>query len=110
LILIRLPDDLVNELMETSDGQGKPFSVYLTEILEQAIRAHNLNCSLKETVDLYERTIIKKEAAEEAEAERTEEPSTDEIFERTFAKLTADITESEEHKMLSRFLYQLPRS
>ena len=108
MILIRLPDDLVNELMETSDSQGKPFSVYLTDILEQAIRAHNLHCSLKETVDLYERVIIKREAAEEAE--RVEEPSIDEVFERTLAKLTPDVSEPEEHKMLSRFVRQLPRS
>jgi len=108
LMLIQLPDDLVNELMEISDSQGKPSSVYLTEILKQAVRAHKLNCSLKETIDLYNRTIIKKEAAEEAK--RVEQPSIDEMFERTLAKLKPEITESEEHKMLSRFVRQLPGS
>ena len=44
-----------------------------------------MGCSLKETVDLYERTVAKKEAAEEVEL--IEEPSIENTFEWTLAKL-----------------------
>ena len=43
-----------------------------------------MNCTLKEMVDLYERTMTKKEIAEEAE--RMEEPSISEVFKRTASK------------------------
>lgn len=105
MVLISVGDDLVKKLMEISSSLGKPISDYINEVFEQAISAHRLNCSLKETVDLYERTIIGKEAAEEAE--RVEEPSIDKVFERALAKLEAEIGESEEYKMLSRFLSQI---
>ena len=105
MFLIRVPDDTINRLMSIADSQGKSFTEHLTEILEQAARANELNCSLKETVDLYERTVIKKEAAEEVEL--IQEPSTENMFERTLAKLRPDIRESEEHKTLSRFISEL---
>ena len=105
-MLIRLPDGLFNRLIGVCDSLGKDFSVYLTEILEQAVRAHELNCSLKETVDLYERTVKEKETAEEAEL--VEAPSVPEVFERMLAsKLGPQLSESEEHKMLSKFISEM---
>ncbi|MDH5689651.1 MAG: hypothetical protein OEZ48_17515 [Candidatus Bathyarchaeota archaeon] len=104
MFLIRIPDDTVNRLTSIADSQGRSFNEYLAEILEQAVRAHELGCSLKETVDLYERTEVKKEAAEEVEL--IEEPSIEDMVERTLAKLKPKITESEEHRMLSTFLSQ----
>ncbi len=94
MMLIRLPADLVNELVEISDSHGKPFSVYLTDRLFKDVRAHELNCSLKETNE---------------EAERVEEPSIDAFFERALAKLRPEISESEERRMLSTFLSQIPK-
>jgi len=105
MMLISVRDDLIKKLMEASNSLGKPISEYLNELLEQALRAHELNCSLKETVDLYERTIIKKEAAKETE--RAEEPSIDKVFERAIAKLKPDISKSEEYKILPKFLSQI---
>ncbi len=54
MFLIRIPDDTVNKLANIADSQERSFAEYLTEILEQAARAHELGCSLRETVDLYE--------------------------------------------------------
>ena len=63
---------------------------------------------MKETVELYEKTITKKEATEEVEV--VEEPSIDEVLERMLAsKLRPDIAESEEYRMLSRFVSQLSK-
>ena len=105
MMLISVRDDLIKKLMEASNSLGKPISEYLNELLEQALRAHELNCSLKETVDLYESTIIKKEAAKETK--RAEEPSIDKVFERAIAKLKPDISKSEEYKILPKFLSQI---
>jgi len=91
--------------MSIADSQGRSFTEYLTEILEQAARANELNCSLKETLDLYERTMIRKEAAEEVEL--NEEPSIENMFERTLAQLKPKITESEEYKVLSGFISEI---
>jgi len=106
MMLINVRDDLIKKLMEASNSLGKPISDYLNELFEQALRAHSLNCSLKETIDLYERTIIKKEAA--TETERVEEPAIDKVFERALTKLKPEISKSEEYKMLSKFLSQIP--
>jgi DNA-binding transcriptional MerR regulator len=107
MFLIRIPDDTVNKLTSIADSQGRSFNEYLAEILEQAVRAHELGCSLKEIVDLYERTAMKKEPAEEVEL--IEEPSIEDTFERTLAKLRPEITKSEEYKMLSGFVSEITR-
>ncbi|MCW4021315.1 MAG: hypothetical protein NWF14_08830 [Candidatus Bathyarchaeota archaeon] len=57
---------------------GKSIGDYLTELVEQAVRAHELNCSLKETVDLYERTVKEKKTPEEAQL--VEAPSVPEVW------------------------------
>ena len=108
MLLIRVPDEIVNKLIDVANSQGKPLSDYVAEIFGQANRAHELNCSLKDTVDLYERTIIKKETA--GEVEPVEEPSIDKVFERTLAKLRPEMSESQEHRMLDSFLSHLSRS
>ena len=109
MMLISVRDDLAGKLMEISSSSGKSISEYVNEVFEQAIRAHQFNCSLKETVDHYERTITEKKAAEEAE--RVEEPSIPEVFERMLAeKMIAEKVESEERKMLSKFLSQISGS
>ena len=105
MFLIRIPDDTVNRLTSIADSQGRSFNEYLAEILGQAARAHELGCYLKETVDLYERTVVKKEPAEEVEL--IEEPSVENMFERTLAKLGPEITKSEEYKMLSGFFSEI---
>ena len=108
MFLIRVPDDTVNRLMSVADSQRRSFSEYLTEILKQDVRAHELGCSLKETVDLYKRTMTGKEAAEEAE--RVEEPSIDKVFERILAsKLRPKLSDSKERRMLSSFLSEISK-
>ena len=67
--LIRVPDDLVDRLVGASNSQGKSLLDYIAEIFEQALRAHELDCSLKETVDSYERIAMQNE---EKETERKE--------------------------------------
>jgi len=104
-MLIRLPDDLFSKLTEVSDSLGKDFSGYLTEILEQAVRAYEFSCSLKDTVDLYERTVKEKKPAEEAEL--VEAPSVPEVLERMLASKLRPESESEERKILLKFLSQL---
>jgi len=52
--LIRAPDDLVSKLNEAANRQGKTFYSYLTEILEQAVRAYEMKRSLKEIIDHFE--------------------------------------------------------
>ncbi|MDH5686336.1 MAG: hypothetical protein OEZ48_00500 [Candidatus Bathyarchaeota archaeon] len=109
MFLIRIPDDTVSRLTEIADSQGMPFNDYLAEMLEQAVRAHKLDCSLKETVDLYERTMTEREAAEEAG--RAEGPPISEAFERMLAsKLGPEPRESEEREMLFRFLSELSKT
>ena len=108
-MLIRLPDELFNGVAEISLKLGKSIGDYLTELLEQAVRAHELGCSLKDAVDLYERTVKEKKTPEEAEL--VEAPSVPEVFERMLeSKLRRDTGESEERKMLSEFLSQLSES
>jgi len=52
--LILVPSDLVNKIMEISNKEGKTLFNFVTEILEQALRASDMNQSLKELVDFYE--------------------------------------------------------
>ena len=111
--LIRVPDDLVDKLMNASNRRGEPFTQYFMAILEQAVRAHELNSSLKEIVDSYEKEVAQNEASRLEEAERLEESSVREVFERLLAeKLGPKMEEktslvSEEREMLERFLSQL---
>ncbi len=60
--LIRVPADLVSKLSEASNREGKPFFNYIIEALEQAVRAHELDGSLKEIVDFYNLMMIQKDA------------------------------------------------
>ena len=115
MLLIRAPDDLIKKLIDASNSQGGPFVDYITEILKQAMRAHNLDSSLKEIIDFYERTMTPKQKTEEKELE--EEPSVREVFERLLAsKLSPELKaksktngESEERRMLNSFLSQLSK-
>ena len=111
--LIRVPDDLVNKLMTASNRRGEPFIRYVTEILEQAVMADELDSSIKEIVDSYKKEVVQKEASQLEEAERVEESSVRDVFERLLAeKLGPKIEEktslvSEEREMLERFLSRL---
>jgi len=60
--LIRAPDELVSRLGEASNREGKAFFDYITELLEQAVRAHEMNSSLKEIVDFYRLMMMQKDA------------------------------------------------
>jgi len=60
--LVRAPSDLVSKLSEAARLQGKTFYSYITEILEQAVRAYEMKRSLKEIIDSYEVLEIHKEA------------------------------------------------
>ena len=61
---------------------------------------------MKDAVDLCKRTVKERKTPEEAEM--VEEPSVPEVFERMFeSKLRPDMGESEERKMLSKFLSEL---
>lgn len=111
--LIRVPDDLVSRLMIASNRRGEPLIRYVTEILEQAVREDELDSTIKETVDSYEKEDEQREASRLEGAERVEESSVHEVFERLLAeKLGPKIEEktglaSEEREMLERFLSQL---
>jgi predicted DNA-binding protein len=108
MMLIRLPDELFNRVPEISENLGKSIGDYLTELLEQAVRAHELGCSLKDAVDLYERTVKERKTPEESEL--VEAPSVAEVFERMLApRLRPELSECEESKMLSRFISQLSK-
>jgi len=105
MMFVGVRDDLVEKILEIASKVGKSISEYVVEVFEQAVRADGLNSSLKETVDHYERLIM-KEAAEEAQY--VEEPSIPDVFERILAsKLRPEMTESEEYKMLKKFLSHL---
>ena len=52
--LILVPSDLVSKIMEISNKEGKTLFNFVTEILEQALRAYDMNQSLKEVVNFYE--------------------------------------------------------
>ncbi len=60
--LIRAPEDLVSRLSEASNREGKSFIDFVTQALEQALRAHRMNRSLKEIVDFYKLIMMQKEA------------------------------------------------
>jgi len=60
--LIPAPEELFSKLSEASNVAGKPFTSYVNEALEQAIRAHGLNRSLKDIVDFYQLMMMQKEA------------------------------------------------
>ena len=62
MTLVPVPDDLVNRLISASRNEQKSFNEYIREVLEQSIRAHKLNRSVKEIVDIYERRRMEKEA------------------------------------------------
>jgi len=105
-MFIRLPEPLFNKVAEISESLGKSVSDCLTEMLEQAARAYELSCSLKDAVDLRERTMKEKKEVEEDEIVET--PSVPEVFERMLAsKLRPDIVECGEYERLSKFLSQL---
>lgn len=60
--LIRVPEDLVTRLNEAANLDGEPFLEYITEALEQAIRAHEMDRSIKQVVDFYEFMMMQKDA------------------------------------------------
>ncbi len=60
--LVRAPADLISKLSKEANLQGKTFYSYISEILEQAVRAYEMNRSLKEIIDAYEVLEIYKEA------------------------------------------------
>jgi len=60
--LVPAPEDLFSKLSEAANIAGKPFSSYVAEALEQVVRAHEMNRSLKEIVDFYELMMMQKEA------------------------------------------------
>jgi hypothetical protein len=60
--LIRAPGDLVSKLNEAANRQGETLYSYISEILEQAVRAYQMKRSLKEIIDRYELQMIHEEA------------------------------------------------
>jgi len=60
--LIRAPGDLVLKFSEAAKRQGKTVYNYITEILEQALRAHRMKRSLEEIIDQYELLELHREA------------------------------------------------
>jgi flavoprotein len=60
--LIRAPSDLVSKLNEAANRQRKTLYSYISEILEQAIRAYEMKRSLKEIIDGSEILEVQKEA------------------------------------------------
>ena len=60
--LIRAPADLVSKLNEAANREGRTFYSYVSEIFEQAVRAYEMNHSLKEIIDNYEILEVHKEA------------------------------------------------
>ena len=60
--LIRAPSNLILKLNEAANRQGKTFYSYVTEILEQAVRACEMKNTLKEIIDLYEVLEVHKKA------------------------------------------------
>ena len=121
--LIRAPDDLVNKLIEASNRQGKTLHDYITETFEQAVRADELDSSLKKIIDYYERAREKEFislvelARKEALKRKHKTSQLDELsaLERLFAsKLRPESKEkrekaAEEREMLNTFLSQLSR-
>ena len=60
--LIRVPEDLVTRLNEAANLDGEPFLEYVIEALEQAVRAHQMDRSIKQVVDFYEFMMMQKDA------------------------------------------------
>ena len=60
--LIRAPGDLVSKLNEAANRQGKTFYSYLTEILEQAVRAYEMKHNLKDIIDHFELLEVHEKA------------------------------------------------
>ena len=60
--LVRAPANLISKLSEEANRQGKTFYSYISEILEQAVRACETKRSLKDIIDAYEVLEIYKEA------------------------------------------------
>lgn len=52
--LILVPSDLVAKLTEISNVEGKIFYGFISEIFEQALRAHEMGHTLKDLVDFFE--------------------------------------------------------
>lgn len=60
--LVRVYSDLVASLNEASNREGVSFLDYINDALEQAVRAHRMNCPLKRIVDFYEIMMMQREA------------------------------------------------
>ena len=122
--LIRATDDLVNKLTEASNRQGRSLTDYITEVFERAVRAHELDSSLKKIVDYYEKAMEKefislvelarKEALKRKhETSQPDELPTNEALERLFAsKLSPELKKNmretvEERERLTNFLHDL---
>ena len=60
--LIRAPADLVAKLNEAANREGKTFYSYVSEVLEQAVRAYEMGRSLKEIIDVYEILEVHRDA------------------------------------------------
>jgi hypothetical protein len=60
--LIRAPSVLVTKINNVANQQGKTLYNYISEIFEQAIRAHDMKKSLKEILNEYEILEVQKEA------------------------------------------------
>lgn len=60
--LIRAPADLVAKLNEAASREGKTLYGYVSEILEQAIRAYEMGRGLKEIIDVYEILEVHRDA------------------------------------------------
>jgi len=52
--LILAPSDLIAELMEISNREGKTFYSFVGEVFEQALRVYGLGHTLQEVVDFFE--------------------------------------------------------
>jgi hypothetical protein len=87
MMLVRAPDKLVKKLIEVSNSQQQPFTEYISEILGQALRAHNLNCSLEGIVTFYERETTK-------ETWQVNESLVSEVFERLLASKLSPMTKA----------------
>ena len=60
--LIRAPADLVAKLSEAASRKGKTIYGYVSEVLEQAVRAYEMGRSLKEIIDVYEVLEVHRDA------------------------------------------------
>lgn len=60
--LIRAPEDLVSRLSEAASLEGKSFYRYISEVLEQAVRALEMKRSLAEIIDRFELMEVHREA------------------------------------------------